>query len=145
MSTRTVSVSEGRRLARTVVIGTHLLRSDEPEPVSSDTGPTPGELLLAALGSCTSMAVRAYADRHSWPLHRVDVDLTFGSDAEIIKEIYLSGELEPSQSERLLAVAGRCPVHRLLTNHVSVVSLSTVWQGSTGQPGLPSRQAVPEE
>jgi putative redox protein len=136
MSTRTVSVSEGRRLARTVVIGTHLLRSDEPEPVSSDTGPTPGELLLAALGSCTSMAVRAYADRHSWPLHQVDVDLRFGSDAEIIKEIHLSGELEPSQSERLLAVADRCPVHRLLTNGVSVVAVSTVWQGPTGQPGL---------
>jgi putative redox protein len=137
MSTRTVSVSEGRRLARTVVIGTHLLRSDEPEPVSSDTGPTPGELLLAALGSCTSMAVRAYADRHSWPLHQVDIELRFGSDSEIIKEIHLSGELEPSQSERLLAVAGRCPVHRLLTNSVSVVTLSTVRQGSTVQPGLP--------
>ncbi|MDQ0760341.1 OsmC family protein [Streptomyces canus] len=138
MSTRTVSVSEGTRLARTVVIGTHLLRSDEPEPVSSDTGPTPGELLLAALGSCTSMAVRAYADRHSWPLHQVDVDLRFGSDSEIIKEIHLSGELEPSQSERLLAVAGRCPVHRLLTNSVSVVTLSTVRQESTVQPGPPA-------
>jgi putative redox protein len=131
---RTVSVREGRRLARTVVIGTHLVRSDEPEPVSSDTGATPGELLLAALGSCTSMAVRAFADRHGWPLHQVDVDLEFGAGGEIVKNVRLSGDLEPAQVERLLAVAGRCPVHRLLTGNVSVVTVPTVWQHPAEEP-----------
>jgi putative redox protein len=74
------------------------------------------------------MAVRTYADRHSWPLHQVDVNLTYGSDAEIIKTVHLSGELTlPSQngSSRYRP----CPVHRLLTNGVSVVTQSTVWQG----------------
>lgn len=63
MTGRTVSVREGGRLARTVAVGPHLLTADEPEPLGADTGPTPGELLLAALASCTSMAVRAYAAR----------------------------------------------------------------------------------
>lgn len=136
--TRTVSVREGRRLARTVVIGTHLVRADEPQPVSSDTGPTPGELLLAALGSCTSMAVRAFADRHGWPLHQVDVDLEFGTGGEIVKNVQLSGDLEPAQVERLLAVAGRCPVQRLLTGDISVVTLPTVWQRPAGQQARPA-------
>ncbi|MEU4130368.1 OsmC family protein [Streptomyces wuyuanensis] len=126
MSGRTVSVREGRRLARTVAIGPHRLTADEPEPVSADTGPTPGELLLAALGSCTSMAVRAFADRHGWQLHHVDVDVHFEPQGQIVKNIRLAGDLEPAQVERLLAVAGRCPVHRLLTGDVSVTTVPTV-------------------
>ncbi|MFJ9346507.1 OsmC family protein [Streptomyces sp. NPDC101237] len=135
---RTVSVHEGGRLARTVVIGTHLVRSDEPEPVSSDCGPTPGELLLAALGSCTSMTVRAFADRHEWPLHQVDVDLAFDADGGIVKNVHLSGDLEPVQAERLIAVAGRCPVQRLLTAGVPVTTVPTVWRRPTGKPGQPA-------
>ncbi|SDN16006.1 OsmC family protein [Streptomyces wuyuanensis] len=126
MSGRTVSVREGRRLARTIAIGPHGMTADEPEPISADTGPTPGELLLAALGSCTSMAVRAFADRHGWQLHHVDVDVHFEPQGQIVKNIRLVGDLEPAQVERLLTVAGRCPVHRLLTGDVSVTTVPTV-------------------
>ncbi|WP_328436416.1 OsmC family protein [Streptomyces sp. NBC_00444] len=63
MNARTVSVGEGRRLARSIGVGPHTLTADEPRPISTDIGPTPGELLLAALGSCTSMTVRAFADQ----------------------------------------------------------------------------------
>lgn len=126
MSGRPVSVREGRRLARSVAVGPHTLTADEPEPIGADTGPTPGELLLAALGSCTSMAVRAYADRQGWPLERVDVDARFDSRAQIVKVVRLTGELDPRQTERLLAVAGRCPVHRLLTAGLTVVTVPTV-------------------
>ncbi|MFJ6948925.1 OsmC family protein [Streptomyces wuyuanensis] len=121
-----MSVREGRRLARTIAIGPHSMTADEPEPISSDTGPTPGELLLAALGSCTSMAVRAFADRHGWRLHHVDVDVHFEPQGQIVKNIRLAGDLEPAQVERLLAVAGRCPVHRLLTGDVAVTTVPTV-------------------
>ncbi|MEU2110152.1 OsmC family protein [Streptomyces sp. NPDC019507] len=125
MSGRTVSVREDRRLARSLAIGPHTMTADEPEPISSDKGPTPGELLLAALGSCTSMAVRASADHRGWQLHQVEVDVHFDPQGRIVKSVRLSGDLEPAQVEKLLAVAGRCPVHRLLTGDVSVVTVPT--------------------
>ncbi|KUJ34672.1 hypothetical protein ADL25_40240 [Streptomyces sp. NRRL F-5122] len=126
MNTRIVTVAEGKQLTRSVAIGTHRLTADEPEPVGSDTGPTPGELLLAALGACTSMAVRAYAQRHEWPLDRVDVAVRFGAQGQVVKNIGLVGELTPAQRDQLLAVAGRCPVHRLLTKDVTIITVPTL-------------------
>ncbi|KOX01860.1 OsmC family protein [Streptomyces flaveolus] len=123
MTTRIVSIAEGRRLTRSIAIGPHTLTADEPEPISTDAGPTPGELLLAALGSCTSMAVRALADRHGWALDRVDVAVRFGDQGRIVKNVGLTGDLEPAQREQLLAAAGRCPVHRLLTREVTIVTV----------------------
>lgn len=126
MNTRIVTVAEGKQLARSVAIGTHRLTADEPEPVGTDTGPTPGELLLAALGACTSMAVRAYAQRHEWPLDRVDVAVRFGAQGQVVKNIGLVGELTPAQRDQLLAVAGRCPIHRLLTKDVTIITVPTL-------------------
>ena len=126
MNTRIVTVAEGKQLARSVAIGTHRLTADEPEPVGTDTGPTPGELLLAALGACTSMAVRAYAQRHEWPLARVDVAVRFGAQGQVVKNIGLVGELTPAQRDQLLTVAGRCPVHRLLTKDVTIITVPTL-------------------
>jgi putative redox protein len=123
MITRIVSVAEGGRLTRSIAIGTHTLTADEPEPLSADAGPTPGEMLLAALGSCTSMAVRALANRHGWRLDRVDVAVRFGAQGSIVKNVGLTGDLEPAQREQLLAAAGRCPVHRLLTREVTIVTV----------------------
>ncbi|MFE9622898.1 OsmC family protein [Streptomyces sp. NPDC006527] len=123
MITRIVSVAEGGRLTRSIAIGTHTLTADEPEPLSADAGPTPGEMLLAALGSCTSMAVRALANRHGWRLDRVDVAVRFGAQGSIVKNVGLTGDLEPAQREQLLAAAGRCPIHRLLTREVTIVTV----------------------
>jgi putative redox protein len=123
MITRLVSVAEGERLTRSIAIGTHTLTADEPEPAGADAGPTPGELLLAALGSCTSMAVRALADRRGWRLDRVDVAVRFGGQGRIVKNVGLTGELDPAQREQLLAAAGRCPVHRLLTREMTIVTV----------------------
>jgi putative redox protein len=126
MTTRIVSIAEGRRLTRSIAIGTHTLTADEPEPIGTDAGPTPGELLLAALGTCTSMALRAFADRHQWPLERIDVAVRFGDRGHIVKNVGLTGDLEPDQREQLLAAAGRCPVHRLLTREVTIVTVPTL-------------------
>ncbi|MFI9612048.1 OsmC family protein [Streptomyces sp. NPDC052023] len=132
MSGRTVSVSEGPRLARSMAIGPHTLTADESEPLGADTGPTPVEVLLGALGSCTSMAVRASADRHGWPLDRVDVDVRFDAEGQIVRRITLAGDLDATQTERLLATAGRCPVHRLLTGDVTVITVPVVMAAPTG-------------
>lgn len=126
MTARTVTVDEGPRLARTISVGQHRLTADEPEPASTDTGPTPGELLLAALGSCTSMTVRAFADRHSWPLDRVDVAVRFDAQGQIVKDVRLTGALEAAHFQQLFTVAGRCPVHRLLAKESSIITVPTV-------------------
>ncbi|MER7926037.1 MULTISPECIES: OsmC family protein [unclassified Streptomyces] len=126
MNSRIVTVAEGKGLARSVAIGPHRLTADEPEPDGTDTGPTPGELLLAALGSCASMAVRASARRHAWPLERVDVAVRFDAQGRVVKNVGLVGELTSAQRDQLLAVAGRCPVHRLLAKELTIVTVPTL-------------------
>ena len=140
MNARIVSVGEGPRLARSIAVGPHTLTADEPQPISTDSGPTPGELLLAALGSCTSMAVRAFADRHSLPLDQVEVAVRFDPRGQIIKNIRLAGDLEPAHIKQLLAVAGSCPVHRLLTREASVVTVPTV----LARPSRSHSQTLPK-
>ncbi|MEU0072076.1 OsmC family protein [Streptomyces sp. NPDC006332] len=140
MNARIVSVGEGPRLARSIAVGPHTLTADEPQPIGADTGPTPVELLLAALGACTSMTVRAFADRHGWQLDQADVAVRFDPQGQIIKSIRLTGDLEPAHIRQLLAVAGRCPVHRLLTSEATIVTVPTVAASSHASHS----RAVPE-
>jgi putative redox protein len=117
MSHRAVHVTEQAGLARLIAVGPHRLIADEPAPAGNDTGPDPTELLLAALGTCTSMTMRMYAGRHAWPLRDVQVRLRLEQDGEpaIVREIFLDGDLDDEQRRRLMAVAERCPIHRLLS------------------------------
>ncbi|MEV8563408.1 OsmC family protein [Streptomyces sp. NPDC051917] len=121
-----VAVRENSFPAQVITIGPHALTADEPVPVGQDTGPTPVDLLLAALGACTSMTVRMYAKRHGWTLTGVEVDVrldrTQGPRGRIVKDVRLSGELEPDQITRLTAVADRCPVHRILSDPLPITS-----------------------
>jgi putative redox protein len=124
--------------AQRITAGTHELSADEPAAAGgTDTGPDPYQLLLAALGSCTSMTVGVYARRKQWPLRRVRVQLTHSktwaqdcADCEtkdarldrIEQVISLEGELASDQQQRLLEIAERCPVHRTLTSTISIVT-----------------------
>ena len=119
-----------------IVAGRHQLRSDEPVSVGgTDTGATPYDLLLAALGSCTSMTVGMYARRKQWPLMRVTVRLSHSRvhardcavcDTEeamltvIDRDVEFDGPLSDAQRERLLAIANRCPVHLTLTSRIDI-------------------------
>lgn len=95
--------------------------ADEPVAVGGlGSGPGPYDLLCAALGACTSMTVRLYADQKQWPLERVRVVVRHTKDKErkpadtFFRRIALEGPLDTEQRARLMEIAGRCPVHRTL-------------------------------
>jgi putative redox protein len=104
----------------------HQFIADEPAELNgSDLGPTPDELLCSALAACTSATLRMYADRKSWPLEEavVTVKMSKGDDGkttEFARTLHLIGELTDDQKARLLDVAGKCPVHRALTQPIRI-------------------------
>src|SRR5258707_15491408 len=76
MSRRVIVTAERSGFLQNITIGPHQLRADEPIAFGgTDAGPDPYELLLAALGACTGMTVRMYAERKKWPLEAVQVQL----------------------------------------------------------------------
>ena len=119
-----------------VITGTHRLLADEPVAAGGlDSGPSPYALLLAALGACTSMTVRLYADRKSLPLKRTSVRLRHGrihavdcAECEtkegmidhIDRVITFEGDLDGEQRARLLEIADKCPVHRTLKSEIDI-------------------------
>lgn len=134
---------EGRVVARTgkrfrtqINADGHSLVADEPKSVGGeDSGPSPYGLLSAALGSCSTMTLRMYADRKGWPLESVTVSVSHGkihaedcgqcetSSGRIDrfdKIVELEGPLDATQRERLLEIADKCPVHKTLHSEVLI-------------------------
>jgi putative redox protein len=126
----------GQNLQVEINAGSHLLVSDEPKPIGDDAGPSPYDLLLAALASCTVITLHMYARRKGWPLQSVESRLStrkvHAADFEtceddpnaridlIERELVLHGELDDEQRARLIEIADRCPVHRSLTGDIVV-------------------------
>ena len=133
-----VSESGEGPFAQRIAIGPHRLRADEPAAAGGDeTGPTPYDFLLAALGSCTSMTLRMYATRKKLPLEHVAVRLRHAKvhvkDCEacetgggrvdrIEREIEILGDLTSEQRQRMLEIADMCPVHRTLHSDILIDS-----------------------
>ncbi|QDA60948.1 OsmC family protein [Hymenobacter jejuensis] len=132
-----VRVAQGALLAD-VQAGRHTFRVDEPIEVGGqDTGPTPYDLLLSALGACTAITLRLYADQKKWPLELVEVRLrhqrVHRDDCvqckmasamleEVQKELRLIGPLTPEQRQRLEAVSQKCPMQKTLAAGIRIVS-----------------------
>lgn len=121
------------RFLRDIHTDHHYWQADEPLKVGgSNRGPDPYELLLSALGACTSMTMRMYANRKGWEIDDMTVELrherTHYEDCEdcekstgmmdvLVREITLDDKLSDEQKKRLLEIADRCPVHRTLENN----------------------------
>jgi putative redox protein len=133
-----VIVTSGPGLLQQIRIGPHQLASDEPQAFGGgDQGPSPYDLLCAALGACTSMTLRMYARTKGWPLQRVIVTVRHekihavdcatcetkeGKLDRMELEIALEGPLDDAQRRRLLEMADRCPVHRTLSSEVHLLT-----------------------
>ena len=120
-------------------IGRHMLTADEPAGAGGgmDRGPSPYGLLSAALGACTAMTLRLYADSKQLPLRRVSVDIRHdkihaadctdcetkeGKIDRFERIISLEGDLDDAQRAKLIEMADKCPVHRTLTSEVKIVT-----------------------
>ncbi len=133
-----VTTRTGTAYRTEIQAGPHALVADEPEDVGGDdAGPSPYDYLLSALGSCTGMTLRMYADRKEWSLdeaivrlshekvHAADCencDTDTGKIDRIEREIEVRGDLTDEQRDRLLEIANKCPVHRTLHREVEVRS-----------------------
>jgi uncharacterized OsmC-like protein len=129
---------DAKGFAQTIDIGSHHINADEPVSFGgTDTGSSPYDLLLAALGACTSMTIGLYARKRSWPLEKITVSLHHAKihakdcdDCEtkegrvdrIWLDIHLDGPLTGEQRTKLMEIAEKCPVHQTLTSEINIKS-----------------------
>ncbi|HEY8461294.1 MAG TPA: OsmC family protein [Blastocatellia bacterium] len=132
-----LALKEGFRAQ--ITAGGHTIIADEPADAGgAGEGPSPYDLLLAALGACTAMTLKMYAERKKLPVTDVEVLLSFdrihiddcescaeerlkGKEVQHISRlIYVTGDVTEEQKERLLYIAGRCPVHVTLHSNPHV-------------------------
>jgi putative redox protein len=118
-----VSETGTGKFAQRVEIGRHLLTADEPAEVGgTDSGPSPIQFMLASLGSCTSMTLRVYAAHKNWALGAIRVEVFHerarsegGAPYDRFERvIHVDGDLTDEERAKLVEIAGKCPMHKLL-------------------------------
>lgn len=130
MQTEVIVENTTHRYTQNIKAGNHELLSDEPKELKGDDlGPAPFDLLLSALGSCTSITLSMYAEMKSIKLDVITVRLNYippnkldNTPSIITRKIHLEGDFTEEQHHRLLEIADRCPIHRTLRQGVDIVS-----------------------
>ena len=106
--------------------GTHAIVADVlPNLGGENTGPNPHELLESALAACTIITVQMYANRKAWPLRSTNVKVKIeveGPQTQILREISFEGDLDGEQKTKLLEIANKCPIHKLLQSQITVIT-----------------------
>jgi putative redox protein len=122
---REILVSQGAgKLSQSIQVGPHSLVADEPASnQGEDLGPNPMEYLCAALGSCTALTAKLYAQRKGWPLEETEVRVTLERQEDLTRfdrKVKFVGALDLSQKERLLEIINHCPVHKVLIGKIQI-------------------------
>ncbi len=122
-----ISVYRGAgKLQHVIDIGPHRLLTDEPAEIGGeDTGPAPHELLAASLGACTALTVTLYAQRKNFDLQDVKVRIEHAQlgDAYVFtRYIHYVGNLDVDQRARLTVIANKCPIHKLLSGRIEIIT-----------------------
>ena len=129
----TVAERPGGKYTNDVRSSRHHLYADEPVDLGgADLGPTPYEYLCAALGSCTSITMRMYADRKNWPVKDISVVVSHSKDIHgdglkrdvFTRIISMAGDIDEAQRSRMIEIANKCPVHRTLEAGSDVITKS---------------------
>jgi len=114
--------------AHDVEVDGHRLRVDEPpEAGGEDSGPRPTKMLGASLAGCIAITVEMYAERKGWDVGQVEVDVEMNYEGVVPNDfevgLKLPSHLDEEQRRRLLVIATKCPVHKVLAGegHVTVV------------------------
>ncbi|HET8731400.1 MAG TPA: OsmC family protein [Moraxellaceae bacterium] len=117
------------RMAQTIESDPHTLLTDVDENDGGDNlGPDPHALLDSALGACTALTLKLFAARKGWPLENADVVITHEESPghyRLRREVTLRGDLTGEQRDRLLEIANKCPIHRVLTGEITIDTLLT--------------------
>ncbi|MEE9310709.1 MAG: OsmC family protein [Cocleimonas sp.] len=130
MHTEVLVENTTNRYTQKISVGNHTLYSDEPKELKGDDkGIPPFELLLSALGSCTSITLTMYAEMKGIKLDIISVRLNYippnkidNSPSRIIRKIHLEGDFTDAQHQRMLEIADRCPVHKTLRQGLEISS-----------------------
>lgn len=97
-----------------IATGHHRLKADEgPDLGGKDSGPAPYDLLVSALGACTVITLRMYAERKQWPVEAVHADIHFvreGDNQHIDRRLRIEGNVDQEQKKRMAEIAERTPV-----------------------------------
>jgi putative redox protein len=121
---KVTSHSTDAQLRQAISVRDHKLTADEPtDHGGEDAGPSPQELLAASLASCTAITMKMYADRKGWDVGDMTVDVDYepaqrGSPTRFRMNVQMPKELPEEQRERLMQIAAKCPVHRVLESEV---------------------------
>lgn len=121
-----VVTNNGGIYATAIELGSHILTGDEPVKAGGqDAGPGAHQFLLASLGSCMAITLRMYVQRKEWNVTKISVHLNIERDKEaveetniIYKKVLIEGDITEEQRNRLMSIAEKCPVHKLLSGKI---------------------------